>query len=116
MKGHNNSSSAASEQVPEYVADGPRKEKGGKGRGKAKDGKDKGQGAKDDKRKTVLCRDFEAGEDSCSHGDACQYKHVRKKDKCPICGSGNHGFMECTRFKNSTSNPKDKPKPRAGNA
>eukprot|EP00971_Amphidinium_carterae_P154882 3071205-Amphidinium_carterae.1 len=116
MKGNNNNSSAAVEEDPEYVADGASKGKGGKGRGKGKDGKDKGQGAKDDKRKTVLCRDFEAGEDGCSRGDVCPYKYVRKKDKCPVCGSGNHGFKECTRFKNSTANPKSKPKPTAGNA
>eukprot|EP00971_Amphidinium_carterae_P153543 3044065-Amphidinium_carterae.2 len=69
-----------------------------------------------DEEKTVLCRDFEAGEDECSRGDACPYKHVCKKDKCPDCGSGNHGFKACTRFKNSTANPKGKSKPRAGHA
>eukprot|EP00971_Amphidinium_carterae_P310171 6163548-Amphidinium_carterae.1 len=115
MKGNNNNTSAAVDSD----GHGASKGKGGKGRGKGKDGKDKGQGSKDDKRKTVqpvLCRDFEAGEDGCSRGDACPYKHVRKKDTRPVCGFGNHGFKQCTRFKNLTANPKGKPKPRAGNA
>eukprot|EP00971_Amphidinium_carterae_P271427 5385974-Amphidinium_carterae.8 len=42
--------------------------------------------------------------------------HAPTEGQMLVCGSGTHGFKECTRFKNSTANPKGKPKQKAGNA
>eukprot|EP00971_Amphidinium_carterae_P318731 6335467-Amphidinium_carterae.2 len=53
--GGNNNAAATTEDPPEFVADGAKIEKGGKGKG---EGKEKTpSGAKDNKRKTVLCQE-----------------------------------------------------------